>query len=329
MVALLPFIEENVTYNQLANASKKFRYPAFQMKGGPTSFGCRYNAYPGGGAGNAWWRHFSTIELDEVRCPSFAGDPEASHQNYQGYGSASQPDKPMPDPSDPWNVIITNYKATCATHFACMVDPVMQLPMIKGPNGEFAEQPNGVIIPPATASSKGIRIGAILDGTSKTIVLAESKEQKVSSWYDGCTAWLVAAPAGSLQLSEITNQSPSPAGQFKPPQPWKGQPATPTPGLPLFWRYQNPGTAESGLNYGPKTIATKKFAARGGGMLPATAAGYQDWFWGPSSDHSGGIILHCWADAHVSGLAEDTDPVVYIQLVTRAGREPVADPGQE
>jgi hypothetical protein len=209
-----------------------------------------------------------------------------------------------------------------------MVEPNMGLPMIKGMNGEFAEQPNGVIIPPATSSSKGTRIGGILDGTSKTIVLAESKEQKVSSWYDGCTAWMVAAPAGSLgpAITDLTNQMANQTN-FRPAQPWKG--LSTTPGVPAYWRYQTPGTAESGLNYGPKTQASKRYANKGGGMMPSNASGYDQWNWGPSSDHSGGIILHSWGDAHVSGITEDVEPVLYIQLVTRAGREPVADPGQE
>ena len=212
MVALLPFIEQNTPYNQLAQASKKFRYPAFQMAGGPTGNGCRWNAYPGGGAGNAWWRHFSTIELDEVICPSFAGEPQSGHPNYVQYSSGNQSPAPTPPPNEPWNVIITNYKAVCATHFACMVEPNMTLATIQRLGmATVAELPNGVIVPPVTASSNGTKIGAILDGTSKTIVLAETKEQRVSSWYDGSTAWLVAAPAGSLKgqsQSEICNQTP-------------------------------------------------------------------------------------------------------------------------
>jgi hypothetical protein len=53
-----------------------------------------------------------------------------------------------------------------------------------------------------------------------------------------------------------------------------------------------------------------------------------NWSWGPSSDHPG-VVLHAWADAHVSSIEETVDPVLYIQLVSRAGREPASDPGQE
>jgi hypothetical protein len=49
------------------------------------------------------------------------------------------------------------------------------------------------------------------------------------------------------------------------------------------------------------------------------------WKFGPSSDHSGGVVLHAWGDAHVSSMGEDVDPTIYIQLCTKAGREPATD----
>ncbi len=38
------------------------------------------------------------------------------------------------------------------------------------------------------------------------------------------------------------------------------------------------------------------------------------------------VVLHAWGDAHVTAIPDTTDATVYIQLVTRAGREPVSDP---
>jgi len=211
MVKVLPFIEQGVIYTNMANASQKFRFPAFQMTGGgnqpgaPMGVGLRYNA--GGQSANPWWRHFSTIELDEVRCPSFAGEPASgligsSSKPYYPYASGTQVNPPTnPTPSNPWSVVTTNYKAMVATHFACILNPA--------PSGGqmLVEKPNGVIVPPENASSKGTSIRSIIDGTSKTIVLAESKEQNYSSWYDGCTSWQVAVPAYRLGASNSTNQS--------------------------------------------------------------------------------------------------------------------------
>jgi hypothetical protein len=77
--------------------------------------------------------------------------------------------------------------------------------------------------------------------------------------------------------------------------------------------------AVSGINYGPK-IDPMRFFCRS--SMPQM----NNWSYGPSSDHSGGLALHCWADSHVSPLTEDIDPTLYMQLVTRAGREPAQDP---
>jgi prepilin-type N-terminal cleavage/methylation domain-containing protein len=328
MVAILPFIEQNVAYADLANKSQKFRFPAFQMIGGQGGTGAAMgvgNRFQAGGPSTApWWRHFSTIELDEVRCPSFAGESTSPHLNYIPYSSVSQVDPPSPAPSEPWYTVVTNYKAMCATHFACM-NP--------GATGytdqKLCEKPNGIIIPPENGSSKGVAIRSIIDGTSKTIVLAESKEQSLSSWYDGCTAWQVAVPGGYLSLSNATNQDPA-SGVL---QPFRDS-FTPTGSsiTTFFWGFATPASAVSGLNYGPKNDPGKFYISNDVGtpiIAPAGANGYSEWRWGPSSDHSGGVVLHAWADAHVSGITEDADPVVYIQLVTRAGREPASDPGQQ
>ncbi len=93
-----------------------------------------------------------------------------------------------------------------------------------------------------------------------------------------------------------------------------------------FWTV-NPGGV-SGLNYGPKTSQQQAFFRAPTSVIPGLnySAG---WVWGPSSDHSGGIVLHCWGDAHVSGINETVDATLYVRLITRAGKEPAADPGQQ
>ena len=48
-----------------------------------------------------------------------------------------------------------------------------------------------------------------------------------------------------------------------------------------------------------------------------------DRWWGPSSEHAGGYILHVFADGHAISLREEVDATIYLQLVTRNGRESV------
>jgi prepilin-type N-terminal cleavage/methylation domain-containing protein len=337
MVSLLGFIEQNQVYTNLSNASGRFAWPAFTLEGGPPNakaangMGLRYIA--GGGNTAPWLRHFSTIELDEVRCPSFAGDIPSSlstvaSSGYYRMSSNQAPEKgkwsaPLnPPPSTPWDVVTTNYKAMCATHMACMVNPGL---MEFTTQQDFRELPNGVLIPPLNRSSQGIGMRSITDGTSKTIMLAESKEQKISSWYDGCGAWQVGMPVGNRGLNNLIYTMAA-HSVTAPAQPYR-QAIMGTGVATYFWKVASDGV--TALNWGPKNDQMKKFCHVGPLSSGSGGNGYGDWNWGPSSDHSGGVVLHSWADSHVSALNEDIDATLYVQLITRAGREPAADPTQD
>ncbi len=201
-----------------------------------------------------------------------------------------------------------------------MINPVAYTNMFQNmPN--FYELPNGAIVPPVQKSSQGTAMRSITDGTSKTILLAESKEQTYSSWYDGTLAWQVAMPANNLAVTSIANQTYQ---MYMPIQPFRTTAIGATSSVPTyFWKVLP--TAVSGLNYGPTTDPYKVYLQNSTVLNPAI----KSWKWGPSSDHSGGVVLHAWCDAHVSTIQQDVDPTLYIQLVTRAGHEPAADPGQE
>ncbi|HTM53844.1 MAG TPA: DUF1559 domain-containing protein [Pirellulales bacterium] len=328
MVRLLPSLEEGVAYTNLSNTSKRFAYPAFAVTGGPNQGtmagpGCRYQA--GGTQAMPWWRHFSTLDLDQVRCPSFAGDSLSSvvmeFQGWYNCASANQPDPPTSQggPSTPWGVVTTNYKAMTATHFACLQPPMN----ITSAQAMYAEPPNGVIVPMDTQASTGTAIRSIIDGTSKTITLAESKEQRISSWYDGTASWVTAVPIGKCPSGQLTNQTPSTGA---PAQPYRTNIMMANSNVSAyFWRMPQGGV--TALNYGPKVQGQyynfgSGFA--GGDALPQFNV--SQWEWGPSSDHSGGIVMHSFGDAHVQGIDEAIDPTLYIQLCTRAGREPAAVP---
>ena len=132
IVRILPYLENTTIYNNLSNASNKFQFPAMAMTGGPPSGtsigtakgpGVRFS--PGGTSTQPWWRHPATVDLDEVRCPSFSGDSPSTLANYTtAYAMTTQvdaPTNPLNMPSTPWfGCITTNYKAMTATHFACL-----------------------------------------------------------------------------------------------------------------------------------------------------------------------------------------------------------------
>jgi prepilin-type N-terminal cleavage/methylation domain-containing protein len=333
-VRILPFLEETVTYNNISNTSNRFAYPAMAQTGGGSNVGLCYNAGgSGAAAGTIFWRHFSTIDLDQVRCPSWSGDPPSTLASYLLYSSQAT----MLQPPVDWYLTTTNYKAMSAVSFACMDNPLgAALPGYTSVP-PYAEAPNGIIVPPLNGSTKvGTNIKGITDGTSKTIIVVESKEQGYSSWYDAQTSWVVATPLG------INNTYPNYTVILrKPMQPTKATvPSAVAGGQPTsFWGFYTGGTGpslttgQSGLNYGPKFDPSTNF----NGLLMGPWLNYKTnnvstggsgatWAWGPSSDHSGGIILHAWADAHVTPITEDTDATLYLQLSTRAGREPASDP---
>ena len=329
MVRLLPFMEQTVMYNNISNASKKFTYPAFAIVGGTSGNGTnngpglRFQAGREPTTNQNYWRHFATVDLDEIRCPSFAGDPTVTPMlpNYILVSSASQADGSgtSTKPSPSWDVVITNYKALAATHMACMQAPSQ---IQKGGVATMMELPNGVLIPPLNASSQGVSIRQITDGTSKTLIITESKELQASSWYDGTLAWTVATPLGNS--GNFTNQV---ASQYNPIQPLKISYMIGT--VPITaWSFI--AGAVSGINYGPKNDTSKQFATvtQLGAASPPFMPGLTTIGWGPSSDHSGGLVLHAWGDAHVSALGEDIDPTLYVQLTTKQGREPASDPNQ-
>ncbi len=326
MVRLLPFIEQTVMFNNISNASNKFAFPAMLVSGGfkgqgaTGGIGLRFNG--GGPAATPWWRPFCTQEIDEVRCPSYAGETISEYNpNYTNQMTSAMPEfSNWKNPTPPaWGVQITNYKAMCATHMACMTNPKdTQFIADQGSNPAKRDLPNGVIVPPRSISSKGNGMRSITDGSAKTIMLAESKEPAVSSWYDGTTAWVVAYPAGKRPPSTITQQTNTPANS--PPQPLLVAATGAMSSVnPAYWNVVGMDGAISGINYGPKTDPDRWFCR-------SVFTNMGSWAWGPSSDHSGDLALHAWADSHVSPLTADIDPSLYMQLVTRAGREPVADP---
>ncbi len=343
IVRILPYMEQTVIYNNLSNASAKFSYPAFLMSGGNNAPGV------GGGLGTrylvgqpistiSWLRHPCTIDMDEVRCPSFSGDSPSTLSGtgttlYGRFAMAVAPNGATPymgkSPSPPWyNAITTNYKAMSASHMACMQNPNNFSSAPGSDPSVYVENPNGIIVPVSQQSVgiTGTPARAITDGLSKTIMIAETKEQAFSSWYDGTTSWLTAMPIDN----NSTFYNISTMGQNTPLQPWKVIVAQQNTGG-MYTVYKVPTGGVSGLNYGrnnqtPQQNFAGNSGAYGSSFVMANVQPGTAWRFGPSSDHSGGFVLHAWGDAHVTPMAEDTDPSLYCQLCTKAGREAVSDP---
>jgi prepilin-type N-terminal cleavage/methylation domain-containing protein len=136
-----------------------------------------------------------------------------------------------------------------------------------------------------TNPKTGITLAMVADGTSKTFALVESREPVQSAWIDGTRAWVTAASGASTWDS--TNRR------------WDG--GTPTNSALL----ENAKTSSANWAWQGYTGAN--------GVL------------GPSSQHQGGIVLHCYVDGHVGQVTNEIDANLYYSLYSRADGEALTD----
>jgi len=161
--------------------------------------------------------------------------------------------------------------------------------------------PQGAQLPMYTLMGRNFVGG---DGTSKTILTVESKEGSpgpasaptyICAWALGSQAWTVAT---------IPSQSPTP----NPVNSWNGA---------------SYGLSACAINFGPTSaLPTRVFGNMAVGGTAATFASVPI-NWGPSSDHAGGLVLHCFADGSVRAIGGDMDGNVYAAIATVTGGENV------
>jgi hypothetical protein len=236
--------------------------------------------------------HLATVVLKEFICPSFKGDAHvsASDSEYQPSADGALP-------------AISNYNAFVGTHFF-NADGLGRLvpPEKLVPPASFAYEGNGAMPFPGINGGKlqarGLGFQSFSDGTSNTIEIAETIEPAESAWYDGQTAWLVAAWPGN---DKIPTMQPSP----NPNQPI------------LCWSDDDKKTSKVAVNLRSADGTPTTYLAAG------RWSGSKERRYAASSNHPG-VVSHAFVDGHVEMIATDIDPNLYIQLVTRSGRELIA-----
>ena len=152
------------------------------------------------------------------------------------------------------------------------------------------------------------------DGTSKTILIAESKEgnsrpyggtavtaanQQMSAWFYGPQSWVMAGDptVGAALLSEGSYAITG----LVTPRTGSGLNLGPTSGNPTFTYGSNSGL--KGMYSGTGDIAPL--------------------IWGPSSDHAGDLVMHAFGDGSTRSIAANIEPSVYLSLSTVSGGENV------
>ena len=129
----------------------------------------------------------------------------------------------------------------------------------------------------------GLGFSAFNDGLSKTVFIAESKEAGNGAWIDAVQTFVHTASDDGACPTQVNTV-------------WTG--------------------GVLGLGYGPTAIATGRVCQKlsGRGTLGNSA-------WGPSADHSGGMVMHAYGDGHTGSIGTDIDPAIYHAICTRAGGE--------
>ncbi len=282
IVHCLPYMEESGLYNGIASTSTQAT--AGNSKFGASPFASTTLYAPGLTAATG---AAALVSLPGLKCPSFGGTglvENSSTGPSQGVSWTSAY-------NSTGAVALTNYKANAGTHLIS--------------SGTHAN--NGAIGYPVTTNASftvsrpnGLSVGALSDGTSKTALIAETKERGYSSWIDGSTSWVVASNLSGAAVNYGSGK-------------WNSTGTTPVAAGVT-------GTPGTGLNYPATSASTGKF-------IPSTAwSAYTDGMGhGPSSDHSGGIVLHAFADGHVGQITTEIDPTLFMSLYSRASGEPVGE----
>jgi prepilin-type N-terminal cleavage/methylation domain-containing protein len=301
VVQILPFMEENVLYDKLnmsagTNRLGRLRDAAFAK--GPMA----PTQSPGTAPNNTTNPLIYSTKLAVMLCPSYPGEEEVPAT---GFGVI---------PNEPAGVKIGtgNYMAMVATHYqpSGNRDPESGLPASTGAatsrdcnTGAYCG--NGALPFPGLVGGRvqkrGLNFSSLSDGTSKVILVTESREETFTSWYSGFASYVV----GAWPNTTAANYP-------------KGQMIGTTAGSPVYWNCLPTTNCSTALNKGDTKGVTANFYQAADGKNPHVTTGQR--IWGPSSRHPG-VVQHGFADAHAEGIADGVDPSVYLHQITRNGRE--------
>jgi prepilin-type N-terminal cleavage/methylation domain-containing protein len=111
-------------------------------------------------------------KLGSLICPSFSGDDEADDSRYQQTESA-----------------IGNYVALVGSRLVSQ---------------SIGVHYDAAMVPGLRSNrGKGTAMRDMSDGTSKTVLLSESREESVSAWYDAASTWVVAMRPDNPELHAL------------------------------------------------------------------------------------------------------------------------------
>jgi prepilin-type N-terminal cleavage/methylation domain-containing protein len=223
--------------------------------------------------------------INEFHCPSFSG---TAHVDSQTEIEA-----------------ITNYKSLSATNKASY--DIAQLPAVTTVTGTYppaSKHPDGAIYPGSKHGLNGFKS----DGTSRSAVVVETKEQYFARWTVGLECAVVALPP-VVTFNATQYAYACPTG-FVPPFYWS------TSRIP-------PANNKTYLNWDYDTVAYMPHAIQQTARPIGAPSGINIKY-GPSSSHAG-ATPHLFADGSVHALNNTIDSGLYMFITTRNGSDPVED----
>ncbi len=259
IVKSLPYMEEDTLYDQIARASDNFNRVAFH----PSM--ARIPDDP--------TSHFAATKVGFLRCPSFGGEEIAQAEGNYG----------LPEEVE---IAGGNYVAIAAATRGLTRSKTVD---------DREPSLGGTIISKIDLNNRGLKIRELTDGTSKTVIICETKQELFSSWYSGQSAWVIGFKPDLPP--ELVLQSDG------------------SQGVPQDGRQNN----KTALNFGQSVLTPEP--SDNAWYASDYAGGPRDW--GPSSDHGGGVVVHSYADGHTQALSDTVDPTLYFRIITRAGGEPI------
>lgn len=283
----LPYMEEGNLYNNVSANTNKFQFGPFSTGTTPAAGG----AWSGQNYSPA---HAATVVLNPVLCPSFGGGTAVNTTAITATNPSSAVGSLYASFAQ-GSIAITNYKAMAGTN----MDTTTNMPVTG--SGAIQLLPEGTVTTSEWLTSRpGAQFGTITDGTTKTVLIAETREQGFSSWIDGTACWVVAYSP--------TVTSPNPAVPFFVAGQWR---QTNAANGALITQSALSLQATDAVRYLPAS----SFPSRVNGATPGGLA------WGPSSQHQGGMVMHAFGDAHVTPIGADVDSSVYLSICSRQGGE--------
>ena len=279
-VDLLPGLEETNLYNTLDTSATN--PDGTYASGGSNNYQTYVNAA----------KTALATSLQEFACPSFSGNAYVN-QNVQPLEA------------------ISNYKVMAATHIQSqsIASANPQTPLYTQPD---PTSPDGACYPGSKLSFNNFS-----DGTSHTVIVVETIEQRCARWTYGKEQALVGLPTTPYPTGAVTFSNQSQAGQTL--QYWA--PTGFTPGL-----YDDDSTVSKSfrtwLNVTIIPSDSKTwYQAQDAQQLNSVDSTHYITY-GPSSSHNG-VIIHGFVDGSVHGLSNKIDVALYMALITRNLGDPI------